>query len=366
MSSSEASKEQINNSLISNAPISTPPSLKRRRTSESTASENDLAIYSPSNTQIVRVLRNDARNKVIFLHAKFKDSLDQDGIIILQKSPFPSEVSDLCAAKVGSPYVENDPGVTGNQIDFPEWKVGDAVNNDIYHRFSVTSGLRDVNKVFMTVIHPAGPQHFAKYSLSKRQIVSETPEVYQNVILPFLESNPKDLVWVDNILNGTAETDRVIFTDEDATFGFTLIFDIRWDGKHLNELHALALARNPELKCLRNLRACHLPMLKKMLVEGRKKLVEKCNGEDKERESLREDQIIAFFHYPPTFYRLHMHFIHVEGSADGGTQVGKAYLAEDVIANIELKGEYYAERTMPIYLHDTHPFLAAIRKAEQK
>ncbi|VUZ42187.1 unnamed protein product [Hymenolepis diminuta] len=337
MSSSEASKEQINNSLISNAPISTPPSLKRRRTSESTASENDLAIYSPSNTQIVRVLRNDARNKVIFLHAKFKDSLDQDGIIILQKSPFPSEVSDLCAAKVGSPYVENDPGVTGNQIDFPEWKVGDAVNNDIYHRFSVTSGLRDVNKVFMTVIHPAGPQHFAKYSLSKRQIVSETPEVYQNVILPFLESNPKDLVWVDNILNGTAETDRVIFTDEDATFGFTLIFDIRWDGKHLNELHALALARNPELKCLRNLRACHLPMLKKMLVEGRKKLVEKCNGEDKERESLREDQIIAFFHYPPTFYRLHMHFIHVEGSADGGTQVGKAYLAEDVIANIELK-----------------------------
>nr|CDS30169.1 scavenger mRNA decapping enzyme DcpS [Hymenolepis microstoma] len=367
MSSSDLSQEQMNNSSILTTSISAPPPLKRHRTSESSSPKVDLATYSPSNTQILRVLRNDTRNKMICLHVKFKDSLDEDGIIILQKSSFPSEVSALCAAKIGTSYDERKPEmVTGNQVDFPEWKVEEVVNNDVYHRSSVMAGLESVNKVSMTVIHPAAPQHFAKYSSSKRQIVHETPKVYQSVILPFLESNPKDLCWVENILNGTAEVERVLFTDEDASLGFTLVLDYRWDGKHLNELHALALARDPGLMCLRDLRACHLPMLKKMLADGRKKLVEKYRDEEGRGECLREDQIIAYFHYPPTFYRLHMHFVHVEGSADGGTQVGKAYLAEDVIFNIGLKSEYYAERTIPIYLHDTHPFFMAIREAEQR
>ncbi|KAM7539513.1 hypothetical protein Aperf_G00000027462 [Anoplocephala perfoliata] len=364
--SSANSKEQENSPALSDS-LSISPPRKRRHLSNSEVSNLSASAYSPSNTRIVRVLRNDTRSKVICLHAKFKDSMDQDGIIVLQKSSFPSEVLDLCAAKLGAPCTENGQESPEKETEYPAWKADEIVINDIYHRYSVTAGLEGANSILMTVIHPAGPTHFAKYSSSKRHIVQETPALYQNVILPFLESNPKDLGWVDNILKGTAEVDRVIFTDGDAHLGFTLVLDYRWDEKHLNELHALALARNADLKCLRDLRACHLPMLKQMLVEGRKQLVARYKNKGEEAANdLREDQIIAYFHYPPTFYRLHMHFIHVEGSADGGTQVGKANLAEDVIANIELRSEYYAERTLPIYLHDTHPFLTAIRNAEKK
>lgn len=340
------------------------PPCKRRRTSSGSHSPPALpaSAYSPSNTRILRVLRNDIRNKVIYLHVRFKDSLDQDAILILQKAPFPNEIPGLCEAQVGVAYAEDDHDHNENKSSFSTWKVDEIVSNDIYHRFTVVAGLERANCVNMTVIHPAQAHHFSKYTSSKRRIILESPETYKNVILPLLESNPKDLSWVDNILNGKAEVERVLLTDNDANFGYTLVLDYRWDGSKLHELHALALARNPELKCLRDLRACHLPMLRMMLAEGRKKLVAKYNCENE--DGLREDQIIAYFHYPPTFYRLHMHFVHVEGPADGGTQAGKAILAEDVIANVEMKSEYYARRTIPIFLHDSHPFLNAIQESE--
>ncbi|VDM17222.1 unnamed protein product [Hydatigera taeniaeformis] len=349
------------NSHISSA--ESPP-CKRRRTSAtcSPSPTSSVNAYSPSNTRILRVLRNDIRNKAIYLHARFKDSLDQDAIVILQKSPFPNEVSDLCEARVGVAYAEDNHDLSENVTNFPPWKVNEIVNNDIYHRFTILSGLERANCINMTVIHPAEAHHFSKYTTSKRCMISESPETYKNVVLPLLESNPKDLGWVDNILSGTAEVDRVLLEDKDPNFGFSLVLDYRWDGSKLCELHALALARNSDLKCLRELRACHLPMLRTMLMEGRKQLVAKYNDEE---NALREEQIIAYFHYPPTFYRLHMHFVHIEGPADGGTQVGKAILAEDVIANLEMRSEYYAERIMPILLHENHTFLTAIQKSEQ-
>ena len=337
-------------------------SRKRRRVSSENAHMQAECTYSPSNTRIVRVLRNDTRNKVICLHVKFKDSLDKDAIVVLEKSPFPSEIADLCEAQIGLAYSEKDEKDVTKEQQLPSWVADEIVCNDIYHQLSVKSGLERANCVNMTVISPAQSNHFAKYSSSKRQVVYETPEIYRNVILPFIESNPKDLSWVENILNGVAEVDRVLFTNDDAKFGFTLVLDYRWNGNQLNELHTLALAKDPELKCIRDLRSCHLPMLREMLLEGKKRLVAKYS---EGKGELREDQLIAYFHYPPTFYRLHMHFIHVDKAADGGTQAGKAILAEDVIANVEIKSEYFAERTMPIYLHDSHPFLHAIRDSEK-
>lgn len=254
------------------------PPCKRRRTSSGSHSPPALpaSAYSPSNTRILRVLRNDIRNKVIYLHVRFKDSLDQDAILILQKAPFPNEIPGLCEAQVGVAYAEDDHDHNENKSNFSTWKADEIVSNDIYHRFTVVAGLERANCVNMTVIHPAQAHHFSKYTSSKRRIILESPETYKNVILPLLESNPKDLSWVDNILNGKAEVERVLLTDNDANFGYTLVLDYRWDGSKLHELHALALARNPELKCLRDLRACHLPMLRMMLAEGRKKLVAKC------------------------------------------------------------------------------------------
>lgn len=344
----------------------TPSQEKQSRLSLPTEKASSFT-YCPANMKIVKVLRNDTLGKCLCLHAKFSDSLDKDAIVILSKSAFPGEENAIFECQLGQPYPVDNACVTS---EFPPWCADEVTDNDIYHRFNVTAGLEKLNVVDMTVIHPADEHHFAKYSTSAKRIIYETPSIYTNVIVPFLTSSPRDLAWVDNILNGTAEVERVLFSDPNESFGFTFVLDYRWNGTQLNQLHCLGLARSSSLTCLRDLRACHIPMLQKMLEEGRKCLVAKCSvagdGESSGDSVLREDQILAYFHYPPTFYRLHMHFTHIDGSMDGGTQAGKAHLAEEVIANLELDDCYYANRTMTMYLHNNHVFLTAIRAAETK
>ncbi|VDN35695.1 unnamed protein product [Dibothriocephalus latus] len=326
-----------------------PSPARKRRHIEASEDCSETCSYKPAKMEIVKILRNDTRGKCICLHAKFIDSPNQDAIVVLQKSPFPNEVQALCEAHLGRPSSENrKPKEEGKEEEvhngseenlvFPEWKADRIMDNDIYHRRLVKSGLEDLNSLSMTVIHPAEAQHFAKYSASRRRLVLETPQIYSDVIVPFLAASPRDLAWVDNILNGTAEVDRVLFTDPDESLGFTFVLDYRWDGRQLHELHCLALARSTGLTCLRDLRACHVPMLKKMLSEGRQALVAKYGSGGGGSGSSNI-------------------------TADNKTAAGKAYLAEDVIANLELDGEFYARRTMPMFLHENHAFLAAIRES---
>ncbi|CAH8875809.1 unnamed protein product [Trichobilharzia szidati] len=240
--------------------------------------------------------------------------------------------------------------------------------NDVYHRFLVTNGLESVNSVDMTVIYPAESHHFAKFTGSGRHIIQETPEMFKDVILPFLSEKPKDLTWIDNIISGTAEQDRVLYTGVHEEYGFTLVLDYQWDGTRLQELHCLGIAHNEKLTCLRDLRRCHVPMLRKILQQGRNLLSDKyskpdvsdnqtCHNGPKVR--LSKDQILAYLHYPPTFYRLHVHFMHVD-SGDSGTIAGRAHILEEIIRNLEQDDFYYANRTITIFSHDQSPMYKAI------
>ena len=44
-----------------------------------------------------------------------------------------------------------------------------------------------------------------------------------------------------------------------------------------------------------------------------------------------KQQIRAYIHYHPTYYHLHVHFIHVSVDVGAGMAVGKAHLLDDVI-----------------------------------
>ncbi len=50
--------------------------------------------------------------------------------------------------------------------------------------------------------------------------VVETPELYERVVRPYIESLPASRIeWVYNILNKTAEAERLIFEDPDPVTG---------------------------------------------------------------------------------------------------------------------------------------------------
>jgi m7GpppX diphosphatase len=59
--------------------------------------------------------------------------------------------------------------------------------------------------------------------------VHETPEMYQNLVLPFIHSLPLSrLQWVYNILDKKKEVDRLFFDDPDPQNGFMMHPDMKW------------------------------------------------------------------------------------------------------------------------------------------
>lgn len=46
---------------------------------------------------------------------------------------------------------------------------------------------------------------------------------------------------------------------------------------------------------------------------------------------VREDELRVYIHYQPSYYHLHVHFLHVKYDAGAGMAAGKAHLLNDVI-----------------------------------
>ncbi|VEL31184.1 unnamed protein product, partial [Protopolystoma xenopodis] len=237
---------------------------------------SDSGLYCLHSMEFIDILRCDNLGKSLVLHTRLADKSANDAIVILQKSAFPKTVSELCesgiilASSSSTKKGDKDPDHIPNNL----WKCKQLTDNDVFHRFSVQQGLENVNSVDMTVIYPAQSHHFSRFSSSYRIIHDETPKEYHSLVIPFLGQRPKDLAWVDNILLGKAETDRIIFSDQDPNIGFTLVLDFRWDGRFLQSMHILGLVPHPGLTCLRDLRSEHIPLLKRMLCEGRSRIID--------------------------------------------------------------------------------------------
>ena len=74
---------------------------------------------------------------------------------------------------------------------------------------------------------------------------------------------------MNNILDGKAEMDRVVFSDPDPLTGFVLLPDMKWDRSDVQNLYMLALVQRRDLLSLRDLTIDHLPLLKNILTKGK-------------------------------------------------------------------------------------------------
>ncbi|CAH8581726.1 unnamed protein product [Schistosoma turkestanicum] len=361
----------------------TPPVPPKKRarldvpTVDTVNGSTDATSFCPENMHLVSVLQNDLRSKCLVLHTRFGDD-PKEAIVTLQKSSFPNDPNTLRRCKVVNKLIGfhasndiNEQNKTDETEDdnFPQWQAKSIMKNDIYHRFLITNGLESINGIEMTVTYPAESHHFSRYTNSPRHIIQETPELYKDIILPFLSQKPKDLTWIDNVIAGIAEQDRTLHSDPDEVFGFTLVLDYRWDGLRIQELHCLGIAHDQKLTCLRDLRSCHVPMLKKILQVGRDTLFSKYStsetsdnqmSSDNSKILLSKDQILAYIHYPPTFYRFHIHFVHMDSGDNYSTNACRAHILEEVIRNLEQDDLYYANRTITMFLHANSPMFTAI------
>ncbi|XP_042530855.1 m7GpppX diphosphatase [Dipodomys spectabilis] len=290
-----------------------------------------------SGFRVQKVLRESARDKIIFLHGKVNEESGdgEDAVVILEKTPF--QVEQVAQLLTGSPEL---------QLQF---------SNDIYSTYHLFPP-RQLSDVKTTVVYPATEKHLQKYLRQDLRLVRETGEDYKNITLPHLESQSLSIQWVYNILDKKAEADRIVFENPDPSDGFVLIPDLKWNQQQLDDLYLIALCHRRGIKSLRDLTPEHLPMLRNILREGQEAILQ--------RYQVKGDRLRVYLHYLPSYYHLHVHFTAL-GFEAPGSGVERAHLLAEVIENLECDPTHYQRRTLTFALRTDDPLLPLLQESQQ-
>lgn len=133
---------------------------------------------------------------------------------------------------------------------------------------------------------------------------------------------------------------RVYTSDE-----FVLNIDWECEEKDVQDaLYCLTMTKDRKLQSVRDLNGDHLEMLKRMRDESLAAI--------EKRYGLKKSLIRAFFHYPPTYWHLHVHFCHTNITAKVNCSAGRAILLDDVIDNIEAQPDYYQKRALTMTIKE--------------
>ncbi len=191
-----------------------------------------------------------------------------------------------------------------------------TLKNDIYEKYNATAQIdgeliicNDVNLM----------------RRSEKKIIRETYEDYLKYIM---KREPKKDQWIYNIIDGTSEQESVLHRDEQCIVIPTYV----WDGNNVDKLHILCIPTDTTLRCIRSLNASHIPLLEHM----KKKTIEVI----KNKYGLDERYLKMFFHYEPSTYHLHIHFIN-SSYHDSRSSVEYSHELNNVIFNMSICNDYY-------------------------
>ncbi|PKS09234.1 hypothetical protein jhhlp_003848 [Lomentospora prolificans] len=252
----------------------------------------------------------------------------QPALLILERATFPTDDEYLGSIPVSLSRLAN------------------LGANDIYHWYMAASGSRAAEKsgdaqdffpdLKINLIYPCTDTHIKKYSKQGVRFVTETPEIYRDLVRPYMQSKREQgrLNWAFNIIEGRKEVEDVIYRTElgkAGDEGFLLLPDLNWDRKTLEALHLLVLVERRDIWSLRDLKKKHIPWLEHM----KEKLVA---ATVKTYPSIEADQLKLYVHYQPTYYHLHIHIVHVALEAGATQATGKAVGLESIIETLKVMG----------------------------
>lgn len=169
----------------------------------------------------------------------------------------------------------------------------------------------------------------------------------------------KAIGWVIEVLEGRKEANRCLANDDEFLVGI----DTKWQN-HPNadvvprsewatrvvpgQLYCLGITKL-SIPDLRHLRVEHVGMLERMR--------EKALAAIQEIYGVAPNCIRCFVHYPPQFYRLHVHFVHVNNMVSQTSSVPKAWSLQTVIECLKSDSLFFAKATMEVLYRegDTRP-----------
>lgn len=203
--------------------------------------------------------------------------------------------------------------------------------NDVYSSYGVATSVN----IHFRVIYPATDEHVKKYC-SRNMYIRETYEDY----LKFMDQSVHiGSNWIENIANSTQDdvAEQVLHSDDDVI----IVPDYKWDHRSKNSIHLLAIFRDPRLRTIRDIRD------HKVLVAAQEKI-----GNVLATFDLNLGDVFMFFHYRPTYYRLHLHVLNIRVCHEGLASAIRAIPLYDVIHNLQNNSDYY-KRDMFVLINES-------------
>ncbi|KJH40381.1 scavenger mRNA decapping enzyme [Dictyocaulus viviparus] len=318
---------------------------------ESTTTKSDASHGDPVNLQenaaqlwlrsatFKEILGSDVSHKSLFV--LLSNVKGEQGVFLLNKSAFSENADDINAILRSAELLE-------------------IMKNDIYGSYDAVIPSY-LNMVKSQLIYPADEKIIAKYRQEEKFIINETAEDYRTITMEYIKNFQMDLKWVYNILSKESEADRIIFEDPDPYNGFILSPDIKWDGKSIENLYLLAMIHRKGVRSIRvivakisDLTADDLPLLENLRSHGLSAI--------REKYGVRPDQIRIYFHYQPSFYHLHVHFVCLKYDAPASTTLA-AVLLDDVVNNLKMVPDYYKKATLSFTRKASDKLLQMFREA---
>lgn len=189
-------------------------------------------------------------------------------------------------------------------------------SNDIYEKYNATAIVK--GELICC-------KDKTKITTRSNKIIYESYEEYLDIILNRDKSKDQ---WIYNIIDGIAENEFILYSDED----FLLVPNYTWDKKTIEKLHLLAIIKDRNLRTIRDLNNSHIDLLEKIKETGIMTLINKYEVD--------REEINIYFHYEPSTYQLHVHFTNVNNCYVKNS-VESSHHIDNVIFNLSIKSDYY-------------------------
>ncbi|OQS55844.1 m7GpppX [Ecytonucleospora hepatopenaei] len=170
------------------------------------------------------------------------------------------------------------------------------------------------------LIYPATDDKIQKY-FDKKFCITETYEEYKKT------EHVTKIQWIENVFSGN-ETEKVFYQNKDVS----IVGDSKWN-ENVDELYLLVLFRNERYASIRDIEKEDIALLK----ETKRRVYELV----KEKWDLTPSDMCLYFHYRPTYYRLHIHAVNISKTTHCLHNCYRSILVDDVIKNISLESKYY-------------------------
>lgn len=181
----------------------------------------------------------------------------------------------------------------------------------------------------------------------EKHLLIESPEhYYSDELQKFMEYERKkpSKQWIQNVLQGIQEkecvkidsTDYLLLPDTEKINRYASVQPRKSTMDTANTknltINWLAIVKDSNLRTIRDLREEHIQMLKKLHTECLQKITEE-TGVD-------ANKIMAYFHYHPSVYHLHIHFAYPYMQYNQ-KDILRIHPLHAVINNLSLCKEYY-------------------------